>query len=449
MTDIKEHFPFLSMRPSQQTTLDWVQANWGRYDVFVLQAPVAAGKSALALTIGNWANANGLQCSLTTPDNILVRQYVDDFGLARLPRKNQFASGDLFRAAQSDFKSAPLKVMNNYTLLSSRVYSHVQIMDESHELIPMLQDFEGITLWSHLCGLPDNINDAATLMLWAASRNDKTGDKIVKMLGKNPLDYIIHRDETLYRGSLRERLRILPLTPKNNRPILWPPSKVKKLILMSATINKPDIEDLGLHRRRVGYCEVPSDIPVHSRRCVVGPIGSMGQQSVESTWPNMIARIRELHNEYGGRGFVHTTYELARRLEKECPDSAPLIFHNSDNKNMRLNDWINNPNDKRTFIGCGLTTGLNLKGPNHRWQVIMKCMFPDLGDPAVSAKAERKEDWYAWSTIRSVVQAYGRICRGPEDMGTTHILDSDFLQLMNRGKHLMPQWFLDSLDIGI
>jgi hypothetical protein len=761
-TSILDYFPYDKPRPSQLKVLLWVEKNWDRFDLMVLQCPVAAGKSGLAVTIANWANQeHGVLTGITTPDNVLVNQYKQDFNLLTLPYRNSFASGDLYVQAKNEFKAAPLKVMNNFTLLANRAYSDLQIMDECfpgdvevltnfgfkrfdelgthekvaqvdsnsleldfvmpsryvkkqvvdhdmvrfsstkninltctakhamlvtnrlngitskyyadavplstsqvyragistqfgpetmsswqklmiatqadgcitgksniqfsfskqrkidkfkelmaegkfeysevkgkpvngacqakrrfivrrmqgaskvlwdhfeiqdisanlgreileymvewdgcrinknqlyfssviktnadfyqtvaclsgyssnmtvqvdprkdtfsdvhrlfiskdrssvglstskrtshkysgnvfcvtvpkgniivrqkgkpivvgncHQLIPMLQDFEGIKIWQHLEGYPKTIKTVADLLVWAGSRGpkDKLGKKITKLVSRNPSDYVVVQDSELYRGRIRDYLRIYPLTPKNNKPILWPPSKVKKLILMSATIAKPDIEDLGLHNRRVGYIEVPSDIPPANRPFIFVGQGSMGRGNARETLPKIMTKLRDIHNGNGGRGMLHTTYSLSSSMQAKGETPA-LIFHGITDKRDKLNAWMYDQSDKRTFVGCGLTTGLNLKYTVCNWQAIMKCQFPDLADPAVAAKAERSPEWYAWTTIKQIVQAYGRVCRAPDDLGATYMLDSDFIRLYTEYKHLWPTWFTEALEI--
>lgn len=318
------------------------------------------------------------------------------------------------------------------------------VVGNCHELIPMLQDFEGIKIWKHLDYYPDDLRTVADILMWAASLGPSSdlGKKVIKQLSKNPLDYTIVHEKAAYRGKERDCLRIYPLTPKNNKPILWPPSKVQKLILMSATIAGPDIEDLGLHNRRVGYLEVPSDIPAANRPVIFEGVAKMGRFRKESDIDKCAEFIKKKEQEHGTRGFVHATYELARDLKKRYPKD--FIYHDSVDKTRKLNSWLNNKQNTKTFVGCGLTTGLDLKGDICRWQVILKVQYPDLGDPAVMAKANNNPKWYYWSTVKQLLQAYGRICRTPDDTGTTYVIDSDFILLYNKHRDLFSQWFKDA-----
>jgi len=447
MTDIMDYFPYDTPRPSQIKLLKWVEANWNFYDLMVFQAPVAFGKSVCAITIGRWSNeVHSTSTGISTPTNILVKQYTSEFkDLVQLKSKSQFASGDLYKQAKDDFKNAPMKIMNNYTLLAARAYSSVQTFDEANELVPMLQDFEGVKFWEHVDGFPP-VTTVFDLMLWLAGQKGTKYAKALKLLEKKPEDYTVSIEEAFYRGKIQGCLRIYPLTPRNNKPILWPPSKVKKLLLMSATINKPDVVDLGLNNRRVGIIEVPSDIPPERRPFIYKPQGSMSHTNWPTTIDSVIGFMKQAHNFYKGRGFIHTTYALKDQLLERVPEHV-VVGHGYHNKMELLNKWMYS-DDRRTFIGCGLTTGLNLKGDSFKWQAITKCPFPDLGDIAVAAKAKNNPEWYAWETIKQIVQAYGRICRSPDDHGVTYMLDSDFERLYTGYNELFPQWFKDAV-VGI
>ena len=463
--DILDFFPFEKPHPSQIQVLHWVQENWAKYDIFVLQCPVAAGKSPIAVTIARWSEAKfGWATRITTPDNVLVKQYQDDFDLPGMPYVSQYAMGDSFKAAQTKAKNEPLVVMNNWSLLANRAYAPLQIMDEAHQLIPMLQDFEGIKWWLHLDDLSDTgdfrqlrtvgdivihfqrIKTALTgikNITPTQRQHRKMAGKILKSLSKNPKDFVVAHEQAEYRGKLRDCLRIYPLTPRGNAPILWPPSRVRKLILMSATIERPDIYDLGLESRRVGYISVPSDIPPENRPVYLWGVGSMGQGKTDTAVDALVERLQTLRATQAGRGFIHSTYALARQLRDKL-DPDQFIVHDQLDKSAKWEKWRNNLADTRSFVGCGMTTGINMKGDIARWQAILKCPFPDLGDVAVRGKYLVNEEWYAWATIKQLLQAYGRVCRGPEDFGATFILDSDFIKLYNKHVELFPQWFREA-----
>lgn len=443
--NIMDYFPYETPRPGQILVLNWLAENWNNYDVFVIMAPVSAGKSSISVTLARWAyDTQSMDTSIMTPTNVLVNQYKREFKLPVLPRVNQFASKDLFNQAKIEFKSKPTKLMNNMALLANRAYGSVQIFDEAHTLIPMLQDFEGLKVWQHLDPYPDDLKTVADVLMWAASLGPKStlGKKLVKLLSVNPSEYVINHEYESYFSKMQKCLRVYPLTPKNNKPILWPPSKVKKMVLMSGTIARPDVLDLGLANRRIGYIEIPSDINPDNRPVFITDCGSMSRNNARVNLGKCLDQIQKIQEFHGERGFIHSTYGLAGEIPD--PTGRGLVVHNKFNKDKLLREWLGKT-IPGSFVGCGLTTGLDLKFDLCKWQAILKCPFPDLGDPAVSAKANNNPDWYAWATIKQLVQAYGRVCRDPEDYGETFILDSDFKKLLEKNRHLFPKYFLEAI----
>ena len=172
----------------------------------------------------------------------------------------------------------------------------------------------------------------------------------------------------------------------------------------------------------------------------------MGRKDVSSSLAGCLKYLDQLHEENGGRGMIHSTYQLASMSRADLSEDK-FMSHTSFDKKEKLAKWLYNPEDKRSFLGCGLTTGLNLKGDICKWQVILKCQFPDLGDPAVQAKAQQNPEWYAWTAIKQIVQAYGRVCRSPDDYGKTVMLDSDFITLYTKWRKLFPKWFTEAIAL--
>jgi Rad3-related DNA helicase len=69
-----------------------------------------------------------------------------------------------------------------------------------------------------------------------------------------------------------------------------------------------------------------------------------------------------------------------------------------------------------------------------------------LSDPAVDHKRQQRPEWYQWSAVRDILQAYGRVCRGPDDYGVTYCLDSNWEMLYSKNRRLFPQWFREAVQ---
>ncbi len=429
-------------RKEQTEVLLAAREAWARSDVLIVRAPVGAGKSWIAMALARWAGGG----SIITPTNNLVGQYLDTWpSLVECPR------GEGSREqAREWMRQSPVRVLNYYQYLAFKAYSEMVVFDEAHRLVPTLQELEACKFWDHEHPLPTWARSTTDLLVWAQSHpGDKKMVKLAKSLLKHPDTYQIEVGPDMWRGKERQSLRLTPLTPRHNRPFLWPPARVKKLVFMSATFHEEDLWDLGLESRRVTVLDCASPIPTKNRPVVYDPVGSLGRAGREQARPLLEGRIQALAAFHAGeRGVIHTTYELARELRAGPLGRDPrFVWHAADNAGRVLREWLSTTADDRVLVACGMTEGIDLHGDRARWQVVTKIMYPSLADPAVNAKARLRPDWYSWVAARDVQQATGRVARGPTDWGVTYILDSDFGSLYSKHKDMFVPSFRAALEV--
>lgn len=443
MAKVKDIFPYEVPSEPQQKLMEELIRDYNRYDVFLINAPVAFGKSGVAKAIMNLAEYHGNTANWIVPNNALVRQGTDEFGLPTIHKKSMYDSPAAHREAK-EIAMAGQSIMNYYTLLANKTYKHTLIIDEAHSIISMLQDMEGAKYWDEGDDFPSHLSTASDALIWMASRQqwDAKAEKMVKAMQRHPEQFTISYEWGEHRKKHKRCLRVYPLSPKNNRPILWPPSRTKKIFLMSATISESEITELGLDDRRVKYYEAASVIPPSNRPATLYPLGSMSYHKSKDTLDKVEDFIYHCLENEKGKGFIHATYGVAARLRARL-NHPRLMYHTKDNKAKQFEKWTASKDG--VFIGAGMTEGINLKGKLASWQIITKCPFPSLADPAIRAKKELDEKWYVWVTIRDVLQAYGRVCRGPEDYGKTFIVDSAFTTLYNKHRELFPKWFKEAI----
>lgn len=438
-------FPYEQPSPEQEALITQIIKDYNKFDIFLINAPVAFGKSAVAKAIMNIANTKGKKANWIVPNNALVSQVMDEFKLDTLQRKAAYENTASFLAAKSKAADADQTVLNYWSLLANKTYKHTLCVDECHSLITMLQDFEGVKYWETSEDFPLHLGSVSEAILWLASRQhwDKKAAKMLKTLEKNPKMYTLAYEWGMYREEHTRCFRVYPLSPRNNAPILWPPSRTKKIFLMSATTSVEDLYELGLGDRRWKVYEAPSSIPPKNRPAIYYPLGSMSYAHAHETVDKVVNFILECAANEKGKGFIHATYNVAARLKARLGDNDRIMFHTKWNKKSSFQQWVES--EDGIFVGSGMTEGINLKGKLARWQIITKCPFPNLKDPAISAKKKLHEKWYQWVTIRDILQAYGRVCRGPNDYGKTYIVDSAFGRLYNSNIELFPEWFKEAL----
>ena len=94
------------------------------------------------------------------------------------------------------------------------------------------------------------------------------------------------------------------------------------------------------------------------------------------------------------------------------------------------------------MISPSMTEGYDFAGKLAEWQVIAKIPFPNLGDKHTWARKTADDSWYLMETIKTIVQACGRIVRSENDRGVTYILDSDINRLLDEYPGFFPSWWM-------
>jgi hypothetical protein len=396
--------------------------------------PVGAGKSRVLKCIADWAGSG----AILTPNNLLVRQYAEEWPELRPPRSRSEFGQESWARYRGELERSPLFLGNYYNYLSLRAYKPVVCFDEAHNLIPFLQEKEELKVWLSE-EFPSWMQTAADLMFWAEQQGHS---KLIDALRKDPDGHLLRVGRELYRGKEKTCLRVTPLTPKENRPILWP-KRVKRLVLASATFDEEDLIDLGLEGRRIRFVDSDSPIPPSRRPVMYRPAASLTREGLAAgAADDLAAALKLLAHKHPDRGLVHATYGLAAQLVGKGLGDR-FLFHRPDNKAQVFDLWQRSKD--KILVGSGLTEGIDLFGDKARWQAVSKIVYPDQSNPAVYAKAKSRPRWYMWCAVRELLQATGRVCRGPDDFGVTYILDASFERLYNKNTSLFPSWFKQSL----
>lgn len=476
MSSIMTHFPG-TPRSIQTDTLTRLEEGWDQADVFVVGLPVSSGKSRIAITIARWLAKQKTKCNIITPTRILQEQYLQDFPRLHTIRnmdnvqcqlsegqtqtfsckeqracskEKRFCPGCPYMQSVRKAHAVPYGVYTNHGYMAHKLFANTLIADEAHQLIPMIQSLAGRTLWHHLYHFPSSVRTYGQLLRWVERhpklKSDGKLEALHRELTSGKARYLVQRTSDLYHGREEECLKLLPIDIRDQPPILWPQGKVKKLVLLSATISRVDVEELGLDRRRVRFINAPSPIPAKQRPVLAHTRYGMSMREQEQNLPLLVADIRRILAENPEKGFIHAPYALAERLRAELGDHPRLMFHNRDNKQAQYQAFrASSPDEGRTLVASGLYEGVDLLEDMGRWQVIAKIPWPSLGEPAIAYRAEQDSEWYAWETAKVVLQAAGRICRSPTDFGKTIILDKSFKRLFEQYNEFFPNWWQESL----
>lgn len=469
MSSILNYFPYEDPRAVQRQVLLQIEKEWHKYDVFVVVAPTAAGKSAISTTIARWAK----NARITTPNNMLVEQYAEGFpDIPTLMGKENYATGLSYNNYAGRFYKSKIGICNNHvhaTMVARNRHENaptVFVADEAHNLLKFQQDFNALRYWKHKNEFPYGKEDKESLLNWLGTfkKLNQFQKALYKTLkAKNP-EYIIEEDFSEWRGggydvnhqklkrckpgqagTFQPQIKLTPIDVSRMTGVLWP-NKTQKIVLLSATIGKKDVESLGLGKKRVRYLECKHPIPSEQRPIINDFVASLNHNNfVQGTVSmcNYIENSGMLEYHKGQKGLVHATYKQAELMSKHLK-SRRFIFHTSENKQDMYQKFLDSkPEEGRILVASGMYEGLDLPEDLGRWQVLAKVPWPSLMDPSTAHQAKKDQEWYQWQTLKDVIQACGRICRTPTDFGVSYILDGSFERLSK--SELTPQWFKDAL----
>jgi len=243
---------------------------------------------------------------------------------------------------------------------------------------------------------------------------------------------------------------------------LW--SQGQKVLLSSATIPKSGfIEEMGLSDRTVGSVEVESTFPKERRGVYTDTaVGKMTYNERDETIPKMAQKIGDLASHHEGkRGFVHChSYAIAQKLYDALPANVRerTRLQDSDEREASLDAWLEADVEERgfgdsdggqIFLSVGMDEGISLDYEQCRWQCIAKAAYPFMGSDRVSYRLNELNDWnwYASQAAVALQQAAGRGMRAKDDWASTYILDTSAVELIEKNKYLMEDWFLEAVDV--
>ncbi|WP_058827934.1 helicase C-terminal domain-containing protein [Haloferax sp. Q22] len=247
-------------------------------------------------------------------------------------------------------------------------------------------------------------------------------------------------------------IAIKPLDPaKYLKHTVW--DRGNKFALLSATIlNKAAFcRSVGLDPSKVALVDVEHTFPVENRPLYDVTQGKMTYEHRDETLPKiarLVVRLMAKHPDEKGLIHCHSyaiQAELRRRLA-EMGLGNRVRGHDRDDRNVELETWKATDRPE-VFLSVKMEEALDLKGDLCRWQVLCKAPYLNTNDSRVARRLEDGQwAWYRRAALRTVIQACGRVVRAPDDYGDTYVADSSLLQLFDKTRTDMPDWFAAQVD---
>ncbi|MFB6155495.1 MAG: helicase C-terminal domain-containing protein [Haloferacaceae archaeon] len=245
---------------------------------------------------------------------------------------------------------------------------------------------------------------------------------------------------------------VKPLDPeKYLRYTVW--ERGNRFALLSATIlNKEAFcRGVGLDPENVALVDVEHTFPVENRPLYDVAQGKMTYEHRDETLPNvarLLVRLMARHPDE--KGLVHAhSYAIQERLASLLSDfgvAARIRTHDREDRDAQLEAWKDS-GDPELFLSVKMEEALDLHGDLCRWQVLCKAPYLNTNDSRVARRLEEGQwAWYYRAALRTVMQACGRVVRAPDDYGATYLADSSLLDLFERARSDVPDWFREQVD---
>lgn len=259
-------------------------------------------------------------------------------------------------------------------------------------------------------------------------------------LEKEPKNWVIDADET---GVSFKPLRVHHYAKDN----LLKYGDV--VIFMSATIlsHKMFSKWLGLNPNEVYHIKVDSPFTKEKRPIILNLAGKMSANRIKNTAPKTIPILQEILKKHeNDKGLIHThSYKCQQYILNNLYNSR-LISHSSKNREQIL-DFFEKDENPLVLVSPSMSEGVDLPYDKCRFQIIYKVPFPYLGDKQVNMRMKRDKKWYAYKTVMTLMQAYGRGMRAEDDSCYTYIIDSDINMLFKSPMYrsLIPDFFKEAV----
>jgi Rad3-related DNA helicase len=221
-------------------------------------------------------------------------------------------------------------------------------------------------------------------------------------------------------------------------------------LLMSATVLDHRLFSrwLGIDYSEAYSIKVKSTFPASRRPVYIKPVGNMSQRSIKYTAPKTIPILKKIIEHHKReKGLIHTHNYKCQKYILRNLDNPRLMGHTPINREMKLMRF-EKTSEPMILVSPSMSEGVDLPYEKCQFQVIYKIPFPYLGDKQINSRRKQDPKWYAYKTIMTLIQAYGRGMRAEDDFCATYILDGNVNMLFNNPLYraLLPRSFKEAVD---
>lgn len=462
---------FLCWYPLQREAFEWALAQPQRH--VGLAMPTGSGKSLAAYLL---AKTLGLRTVLLTSRIGLAHQYADTFGddsdVAEIHGWRNYPNKAAYGAALERALASRIIVTNYAYYLHAEAYGqplHAQLLigDEAAEAFKELGNFLSVSFsrhqieeWvRHRCWPANPTNDPADWAIWAekmaipalaailAERNwsDDEREQLTGILGG--LKRLVVR-KGLWVGTGGDwYARFAKVWPGEQQQELLA-RQAEKVVWLSATLRPKGLDLLHVAQKDRAFWEAPRHPFDWSVRPVywIPTITATETRATAIDWRYWVTRLDQLvERKPKDLGLIHVvSYNRAHMYltKSDFRGTNVLVGHGQDSKETlrAIEDWSTGQRP-RVLVSPTLMVGWDLG--QAAWQCIGKLPWPDGRDVLLKARAEADTEYAPFEVMQHIVQAAGRIARGPrvEDKGETYIIDDSISWFGAKYRAFAPGWW--------
>ena len=217
---------------------------------------------------------------------------------------------------------------------------------------------------------------------------------------------------------------------------------VDKVVLMTATMNRDDVERLGITDYDI--IEVDSVYEPKRRRVYYRPVGRMSSASEPSLMPSMIDEIDTIigaHMAKQHKGIIHTvSYKRAETIKNSSKYKRLMMTHGVSDKSEVIRKFKESE-EASILISPSILEGEDFPHDQCRYVIMPKVPYLSLGDKVVRERLSEDPDWYSWKAVSDIIQGSGRGMRNEKDFCSIYILDAMFEEIARKHSQDIPHWF--------
>lgn len=400
--------------------------------------------------------------------------FEDSFGGALFYQSNEHCH---YWQQKANSINSPITLMNyDYAILELNYVKHfgkrnLLILDEAHNIENKLMRSMELNLFNKRLekDIKKNISpntlsngDYKDWIMEIEAIYEAYKDIDIKDLPKNKAERIHSTSVRL--KQLRDNLEREPknwVIDSNKDGVSFKPLKVHQYakdylfkhgdvcLFLSATIlsHKMFSKWLGINPNEIYHVKVDSPFPPNKRPIELKLAGKMSANRIKHTAPETLPILDKILKRHkNDKGLIHTnSYRCQDYIVKNVLNSR-IISHGSMNRERVLQHFESSENPL-VLVSPSMSEGVDLPYDKCRFQVIYKVPFPYLGDKQVNMRRKRDQRWYAYKTVMTLMQAYGRGMRAEDDSCSTYILDEDIKMLFKSPmyKTLVPDFFKEAI----